>query len=511
MRPAVMPGFFSWKKRGGILAKRILVIGAGIGGLTAGSLLAKEGYDVLVLEAAAELGGCAGKYKRHPYLFPVGATLGMGLEPGGIHERVFRHLGKPLELEPLVRVMDMVHPTGVFTFHKDRTTHVEQLAAHFPEHRTSIFSFYAELYRTARITRTLMGPLPALPPQNAREWAALTAALRPKHMRLLPYFHQTLGQRLKAHGLHELHAFRHVLDGLLIDSMQTTSEDVSYLLSAVALDIYHEGAYYVPGGLYRFAEVMAQSIKENGGHVKKPRTVQTLDHRNGLWYATDQRGNSYEADGVVFNAPIQLLPELLPVSMHHQLKRPLREGIDTPTWTTLTLYLAVDTAKLDAPLPEFRQLSSGEAMDEGHHFFMSASRADDRLRAPSGFQTVTISTHSNPNLWKTPQQYETMRTELSERMLALIEQHIPGFRNAIVHSESGAPLAWKRYTGRPNGYVGGFAQTLDAALFNAISHHSGLPGLYVCGDHIFPGGGTIGAAASGIHCARSVSGKALLT
>src|SRR5690554_1744790 len=105
MRPAVMPGFFSWKKRGGILAKRILVIGAGIGGLTAGSLLAKEGYDVLVLEAAAELGGCAGKYKRHPYLFPVGATLGMGLEPGGIHERVFRHLGKPLELEPLVRVM----------------------------------------------------------------------------------------------------------------------------------------------------------------------------------------------------------------------------------------------------------------------------------------------------------------------------------------------------------------------------------------------------------------------
>ena len=120
------------------MTKRILVVGAGIGGLTAGSLLAKEGFDVTVLEAAAELGGCAGKYKRHPYLFPVGATLGMGLEPGGIHERVFRHLGKPMDLEPLKRVMEMVHPTGTFVFHKDRRRHVRELAAHFPQHKTAI-------------------------------------------------------------------------------------------------------------------------------------------------------------------------------------------------------------------------------------------------------------------------------------------------------------------------------------------------------------------------------------
>ncbi|MGM0898182.1 MAG: phytoene desaturase family protein [Bacillota bacterium] len=493
------------------MTKHILVVGAGIGGLTAGSLLAKEGYEVTVLEASAELGGCAGKFKRHPYLFPVGATLGMGLEPGGIHERVFRHLGRPLELQPLERVMEMIHPSGAFTFHKDRMTHVRELAVHFPQHKQAIMSFYAELYRTARIVRTLMGPLPALPPDNLREWAALVKALRPVHVRLLPHFKQTLGQRLKKHGLHELDAFRHVLDGLLIDSMQTTSEDVSYLLAAVALDIYHEGAYYVPGGLYRFAELMADSIKEHGGKVKKPRTVQSLNRQDGVWHATDQRGNQYTADAVVFNAPIQRLPELLPEGLHPKLKRPLQQGIDAETWTTLTLYLAIDTGKINKPLPEFRQLSGGASMDEGHHFFMSASRPDDRLRAPEGFQTVTISTHSNPDYWKAQGDYESMRTELSERMLSLIEQYIPGFRSAIVHFESGAPLAWQRYTGRPNGYVGGFAQTLDAALFKSISHHSGLPGLYLAGDHIFPGGGTIGVAASGIHCARSISGKALLT
>jgi len=69
--------------------KSVLVIGAGIGGLTPASLLAKDGANVTLLEASSELGGCAGKFKRHNYVFPVGATLGMGLEPGGIHERVF--------------------------------------------------------------------------------------------------------------------------------------------------------------------------------------------------------------------------------------------------------------------------------------------------------------------------------------------------------------------------------------------------------------------------------------
>jgi phytoene dehydrogenase-like protein len=127
------------------------------------------------------------------------------------------------------------------------------------------------------------------------------------------------------------------------------------------------------------------------------------------------------------------------------------------------------------------------------------------LRAPAGFQTVTVSTHSKAQSWSTKQKYDAMREELTERMLKAIDHVIPCFREAIVHMETGAPRGWERYTGRPNGYVGGFPQTLDNALFNSISHHSGLPGLYICGDHIFPGGGTIGVAASGIHVARSIS------
>ncbi|TWT25130.1 NAD(P)/FAD-dependent oxidoreductase [Planomicrobium sp. CPCC 101110] len=494
------------------MKQKVLVIGAGIGGLTAGALLAKHGFEVTLLEASSEFGGSAGKFKRKSFLFPAGATLGMGLEPGGIHERVFRYLEKPMPLKPLETVMEMVHPGKTFVFLRDRDHHISQIFRYFPEHEKSLRDFYQEIYKTAFLVRTLMGPLPALPPANIKEWTGLLRSLRLKHGRLLPLFNKTLGQRLKVHRLDGLAPFRKMLDGLLIDSMQTDSEHVSFLLAAVALDIYHEGAYYVPGGLYQFAELMAESIQENGGMLKKRRTITKLEQNGSQWLATDQRGNSYEATDVVLNVPIQQFSSLMAPDLIAGLKKPLRTGMQTPTWTTLTLYIAVDANKLLAPLPPFRQIStgSGDSLTEGEHFFMSASRIGDLLRAPEGYQTVTVSTHSKAQLWDTKEKYDAMREILTNRMLLAIEQVIPYFRDAIVHLETGAPKGWERYTGRPNGYVGGFPQTLDNALFRSISHHSGLPGLYVCGDHIFPGGGTIGAAASGIHAARSVSGNRLV-
>ncbi|AQQ52375.1 phytoene desaturase family protein [Planococcus lenghuensis] len=492
------------------MKRNVLIVGAGIGGLTAGSLLAKHGMEVTLLEASSELGGCAGKFKRRDFLFPAGATLGMGLEPGGIHERVFRYLQKPFPLEPLEAVMEMVHPETTFTFFRDRRRHVDEIVGRFPAFEQSIRTFYREIYQTASVVRTLMDPLPPLPPANWIEWRYLINSIRPAHMQLLPFMRQTLGQRLKAHELENLTPFRHMLDALLIDSMQTGSEDVSYLLAAVALDIYHEGAYYVPGGLYRFAELMGDSIKENGGLLKKRRTVERLERSGQQWIATDQRGNTYRATDVILNVPIHQLPALMTPELIRKLNKRLRIGMGTPTWTTLTLYVAVETAKLAAPLPPFRQLSIGQGLAEGAHFFVSASQPDDALRAPAGFQTATISTHSEVKQWNTKGKYDAHRELLTDRMLAALEDIVPGFRQAIVHLETGAPRGWTRYTGRPHGFVGGFPQTVANSLFNSISHHAGIPGLYVCGDHIFPGGGTIGAATSGIHAARSISGSLLI-
>ncbi len=72
--------------------QKIIVVGAGIGGLTAAALLAKRGYEVIVYDLALVAGGCASTFKRRGFTFDVGATQVAGLESGGIHDRIFREL-----------------------------------------------------------------------------------------------------------------------------------------------------------------------------------------------------------------------------------------------------------------------------------------------------------------------------------------------------------------------------------------------------------------------------------
>ncbi len=76
--------------------KKVVVIGAGIGGLTVAALLARQGYQVRVFDQAIVPGGCASTFKRRGFTFDVGATQVAGLEPGGIHRQIFSTLEMPL-------------------------------------------------------------------------------------------------------------------------------------------------------------------------------------------------------------------------------------------------------------------------------------------------------------------------------------------------------------------------------------------------------------------------------
>lgn len=77
-----------------------VVIGAGIGGLTAASLLLKAGIKVTVLEAQTYLGGSAGTFFHQGYRFDAGATLAGGFSPGGPHARLAEVLNLQWPVQP---------------------------------------------------------------------------------------------------------------------------------------------------------------------------------------------------------------------------------------------------------------------------------------------------------------------------------------------------------------------------------------------------------------------------
>ena len=79
----------------GTRVKHVIVVGAGIGGLSAAAVLARAGLDVTVLEAHIYAGGCAGTFFHQGYRFDAGATLAAGFYPGGPMDALARAAGIP--------------------------------------------------------------------------------------------------------------------------------------------------------------------------------------------------------------------------------------------------------------------------------------------------------------------------------------------------------------------------------------------------------------------------------
>ncbi|MEN8247557.1 MAG: FAD-dependent oxidoreductase, partial [Bacteroidota bacterium] len=71
----------------------VIVIGGGLGGLTAGAKLAREGKQVLLIEQHSKPGGCATTFRRKDFTMEVGLHEMDGLHPRDMKNKVFADLG----------------------------------------------------------------------------------------------------------------------------------------------------------------------------------------------------------------------------------------------------------------------------------------------------------------------------------------------------------------------------------------------------------------------------------
>ena len=124
-----------------------LIIGAGLSGLTAASLLAKKDLHVAVIEHALRPGGTCGIFKRNGTTYDQSAAMlyGFGQEGFNAHRFTFNCLKEPIQVlkHDLLYVVNFkgkrIH------FFPDLDRFVEELSGHFPDEKNNIRRFYKDM------------------------------------------------------------------------------------------------------------------------------------------------------------------------------------------------------------------------------------------------------------------------------------------------------------------------------------------------------------------------------
>jgi C-3',4' desaturase CrtD len=495
---------------------RVVVVGAGVGGLSAAAVLANRGCDVTVLEAQVYPGGCAATYYHQGYRFDSGATLSGGFYPGGPMDLLAQQAGiESWEARPVEQVMNVHLPDAPVIQVLPGPERWEARRRAFGPTAATFFEWQEQ---TAGVLWDLALRLPPWPP----EWRTLLrlgstglgwAAADPLR-RLVPALFtdafSTVASRLPLPNSQGSRRLRLFVNAQLLISAQSVAGETNALYGAAALDLPQRGVVQLRGGMGAIANRLVEAIERSGGQVLlRQEVVRVEEKRSRPAGVHTRRGNFFPADHVIINLPPWNVRQMLDQSWLERLPR-LQTAPPAPQdgWGAFVLYLGVPEHLIPPGLPLHHQVVVGEPLGEGRSLFLSISPGWDTERAPSGKRALTLSTHTALQpWWELRQQSEAAYHERKEaytcQLLAAAETVLPGVRAAAELVMPGTPVTFERFTRRSLGWVGGFPQTsLSRTWSPRLS-----PGLWLVGDSIFPGQSTAAVALGGMRVAREIEAK----
>lgn len=463
-----------------------IVIGAGYGGLTAATLLAKEGFKVLLLESHIAIGGCASFFKRKDFLFDVGATTFSGV----LEHQPLGKLFNELNIKPNLKQLEIgmqIHLTNntIFNYYANQSEFIDEAKRIFGECRQE--EFWQEVKAIELLSWNLLNKNPSLMPNGIRDWLTQVRPSNFKAIKLIPGLFLPMKSLLAKHDLEKNDSFTKFIDELLLITTQNTYEHTPYLSGALGL-AYPAETYYPYGGMYKPALEILDKFKKYGGDFKIKQKVINIEQNNG--YIIKTSNAEYHSQGLVSNIPIWNMQKLCHNNIQSYFEKYTHRFQDA--WGAYTLNFAIKSDEY--PEIAYHQIHTKVKIPNcsTKAFFATISLPQDLERAPKGWRTVTISTHTNARQWFNfnKNEYENKKLETEQYILKRFYEVLPKFKNAeIQFCNSASSKTFEYYTGRKYGFVGGIAHSLGAIFLRFIPNKLPFKNFYLVGDTTFPGQG----------------------
>jgi diapolycopene oxygenase len=470
---------------------RVLVIGAGLGGLSAAISLASEGFQVDLVEKNAHLGGKLNLLENNGFSFDLGPSI---LTMPHIFESLFSRAGRRmadyLTIEAVTPHWRNFFEDGtVFDLLPERSAMERELRRVFPGDVKGFFRF---LEYAADITaRVEEGYL-------SEGLDSLGAVVR----------HYGVWQSLTGFDMFrsmDQSVRRYVKDPRLVDTLNyfikyvgSSPYEAPGLMNLLPHIQFAYGLWYVKGGMYNLARGLAQLAAELGVTVHPETEIVRLEANGSrIQQAVTAAGQTFRADIVVSN--MEVIPALkrLLNTTDAELK-PLEKF--APSCSGLVMHLGVDRQypglahhnffhSQDARR-HFDTVFQRRALSDDPTLYVVAPCKTDPAQAPNGCEVIKVLPHIpslDPASPLTPDDYMAFR----ERVLDKLERMgLTDLRRHIVTEETWTPVdIEQRYYSHQGSIYGVVTDRRKNLGFKIPCQNSRYRNLYFVGGSTNPGGG----------------------
>ncbi|MGL4553574.1 MAG: phytoene desaturase family protein [Gemmataceae bacterium] len=384
------------------MAKRVVIIGAGPGGLAAAMLLAKAGVDVTVVERQPAVGGRTSTFTGGGYTFDLGPTF--FLYPR-VLEEIFRAVGRDLFRDvPMTRLDPQYHLVfgagGEMRCSADVERMTREVAAIAPEDAKHFARFLSDnreklaRFRPA-LERAFLGPLDVL----SWDMLKLLPMLRP-WMSL----DAELGRYFRDPRIRLAFSFQSKYLGM--SPFQCPS-----LFSILSFLEYEHGVWHPTGGCGAVSAKMAGVARDLGADVRLGEDVTEVlfEGKRAVGVRTDR--GEHRCDALVINADFaRAMTRLVP----DRLRRRWKDGAIAKkrfSCSTFMLYLGVEGVSPEVAHHtifmskdyerNLREIEDDHTLSADPSFYVQNASVTDRTLAPPGHSTLYVLlpvSHQHPNI-----------------------------------------------------------------------------------------------------------------
>jgi len=470
----------------------VIIIGAGMGGLSAGAHLASNGLKVLVLEQHHKVGGCTTNFTRGDYTFEValhelsgGGTLRL-MELCGVREKV-----EIYDLPDFYRSVYPGDPGIDITMPTDWEGWDNTLKEQWPEEAAGIDTFH-ELCTT--VFSDIMA-VSQLFRYSGFEAFTKKMSVPLKHKSLLTWSKRTLGDLMDECFIDEY--LKAVVYQLWVYYGAPVPDQISLLTLAATEVFLSDGVKHVMGTSQALSNAYAERIEEMGGTVLTGNLVTEIIIEDGVAKGVvTEYGDVYTGRYVICNTdPYQMIFDLIGEENLPEKYVDKITGMKVANSLFVTyLGLDVDLKALGYDDTEtfYNYTTDTEVLYDN---MMSANFAEgmvsitvysnygDPIYAPPGKSVVALLEYSDYNSWPSdPEEYEIMKEEKAWEMIELAANVIPELADPdnIEVMEIMTPVTINEFTKNYHGIPYGFYTDLE--YWEKIPQTTPIENVYIAGN-----------------------------